>query len=154
MFARWAVSGALLVVLLAWGCGRGEPAAAPAVSAESAPAAKHAPPPPPPKPKMVEKKAEVGVGKQGHYDTSGPASIITVPVASLFAARQRRVFEVQIPQAMQLFQATEGRLPKSHEEFMARIVEENRLVLPELPEEHRYRYDPEAGQLMVEHPSR
>jgi len=37
---------------------------------------------------------------------------------------------------------------------MARIVEENRLVLPELPEEHRYRYDPEAGQLMVEHPSR
>ena len=72
----------------------------------------------------------------------------------MFAAKERLVFEIQIPEAMKLFKATEDRLPKSHEEFMERIVKENHIILPLLPEGHRYVYDPKRGELMVEQPAR
>jgi hypothetical protein len=53
---------------------------------------------------------------------------------------------------MDLFKATEGRAPKDHAEFMQRIVKENNIKLPELPEGDRYMYDPKTEQLMVESP--
>jgi len=62
-------------------------------------------------------------------------------------------FRIEIPQAMKLFKATEDRAPKSHEEFMERIIKENHITLPLLPEGHRYRYDPKTEQLMVEQPA-
>ena len=54
---------------------------------------------------------------------------------------------------MALFKATEGRAPKTHEEFMERIIKAGTIKLPELPEGHRYRYDPQTEQLMVEQPA-
>ena len=80
--------------------------------------------------------------------------VVATPVASLFAAKERIAFEIQIPEAMKLFQATEDRLPKSNEEFMERIIKENHIVLPQLPEGHRYVYDPKRGELMVEQPAK
>ena len=100
--------------------------------------------------RRLEKKAEVGVGKKGRSYGKG---VIVTPVATLFAVRERLVFEVQIPEAMKLFKATEDRAPKSHEEFMEKIIKANNIHLPELPEGDRYRYDPKTEQLMVESPA-
>jgi hypothetical protein len=64
------------------------------------------------------------------------------------------VFETQIPKFMQLFKATEGRNPKSHEEFMNKIIKANYVKLPELPAGQTYVYDPQLGELMVQKPGR
>ena len=90
------------------------------------------------------------MGKKGHGYGKG---VIATPAASLWAVRERMVFEVQIPEAMKLFKATEDRAPKSHEEFMEKIIKANNIHLPELPEGDRYRYDPKTEQLMVESPA-
>ena len=42
--------------------------------------------------------------------------------------------------------------PKDNDEFMQRIIKENHIKLPELPEGDRYMYDPKTEQLMVESP--
>jgi hypothetical protein len=55
---------------------------------------------------------------------------------------------------MQLYEATNGRKPRTHEEFMEQIVKFNAIPLPQLPPDCRYIYDPEIGELMVEHPKR
>ena len=102
----------------------------------------------------VRQKAGVGSGQPGRSlaNETGIGAMIVQPARSLFAVRERAVFEIQIPQAMQLFQATQGRAPNSHDEFMAQIIQANNINLPRLPAGHRYQYDPERGELMVEKP--
>jgi len=102
-------------------------------------------------PGATYQKAEVGVGAKGRG--YGPG-LITTPVAVYFAARERIVFEIQVPQAMKLYKATSGNAPKSQGEFMQRIIKENQIKLPDLPEGARYLYDPATEQLLVEHPAR
>jgi hypothetical protein len=104
---------------------------------------------------METVKAEVGVGKKGRSLDEHEGFVVT-PVKSLFAVRERAVFEVQIPKALQLFNGFEGRNPKSHEEFWEKIVKANNLEgqMPELPEGHRYQYDPETNELMVVRPKK
>ncbi len=142
------VCGALL------GCG-GRGPAAPAPEAE-------APPPPPAPPTGLDvdglqsadsepapppaRPAEVGVGRKGHGYGTGP---IAAPLAARWRAAERLVFDVQIPHAMNLFKATHGRAPDSHEEFVQEIIDFNRIDLPELPDGRQYRYDPDTEQLMV-----
>jgi hypothetical protein len=101
-------------------------------------------------------EAGVGVGKKGRSldNETGIGKAIAQPAISLFAAKERIVFEIQIPHAVNLFQAIEGRKPKSDEEFMDKIVKANQIKLPELPKGGRYYYDPETEQLMVERPKR
>lgn len=101
-------------------------------------------------------RAEAGVGKQGQSlnDERGIGAMIVQPARTLFAVRQRMVFETQIPKFMQLFKATEGRNPKSHEEFMNKIIKANYVKLPELPAGQTYVYDPQLGELMVQKPGR
>lgn len=53
---------------------------------------------------------------------------------------------------MKLFEATEGRKPNSHEEFMSRVVKPNNIQLPRLPQGQRYQYNPQLGELMVLRP--
>ena len=109
------------------------------------------PPPPPAAPEVVAQKAVAGVGKQGQSlrNETGVGKMISGPASALFNVKQKAVLEIQIPHALQLFQATEGRLPKSHEEFMEKIVTANNLVLPELPEGAVYKFDVEKGELWV-----
>jgi hypothetical protein len=120
------------------------PAAQPAATPPAAPAATQQ------APATTEKKAAVGAGKKGRGYGQGP---VATPAASLWAVRERLVFEVQIPQAMSLFKATEGRAPKDHNEYMDKIIKANNIRLPELPEGDRYRYDPKTEQLMVDSPA-
>ncbi len=63
------------------------------------------------------------------------------------------VFEIQVPHALQLYEATNGRKPATHEEFMEQIIKANQIELPELPAGQRYIYDSQTGELMVEKPA-
>jgi hypothetical protein len=78
--------------------------------------------------------------------------VVVTPAKTLFTVRERVVFEIQIPGALNLFNASEGRNPESHEEFMEKIVQFNQIKLPELPPGQKYVYDPARNELMVERP--
>ncbi|GAB5404993.1 MAG: hypothetical protein Aurels2KO_32240 [Aureliella sp.] len=97
---------------------------------------------------VAAQKATAGVGKQGQKLKDEP-DIIAGPVKVLFKFKQQAVLDIQIPQALQLFKASNGRMPKSHDEFMQQIVEANRLQLPELPDGAVYRFNTEKGELWV-----
>ncbi len=111
------------------------------------------PPPPPPSTlpasdQMVEpvhQPATVGVGKKGRGYGTGP---IATPIAAYFSTRQRMVFDIQIPSAMNIYRAQNGHFPKSHEEFMGKIIKENSIRLPELRSGKRYVYDPDKAAKM------
>lgn len=96
--------------------------------------------------------AQPGVAKQGR-SLDNESGVLVQPAKSLFAVRERAVFNIQIPQAMQLFEATEGRGPQSHDEFMSKIIAANNINLPQLPAGQRYLYDPAQKELLVERPS-
>ncbi len=151
----------------AFGVGSGEttpPPPPPATSAVPSPGKSHLPPPPPPPPPATTAatapsagetpsanavKAEPGVGKKGRGYGGG---LITEPIHQNFLIRERLAF-LQVDQAMQLYKATNEHAPKSHEEFMEKIIKENRIPLPQLPAGERYLYDPKTEQLMVERPA-
>jgi hypothetical protein len=93
-------------------------------------------------------KAEPGVGKKGRGYGAG---MVTTPIAAYFSVRERLAFD-QVAHAMDLYKATNEHGPKSHEEFMEKIIKENGIKLPQLPAGERYLYDPKTEQLMVERP--
>lgn len=137
----------LLLGLVILGC---EPPKAPVAS--SLPPPPPAPPaPPPPAPEVERVKAEVGVGVKGRSLDEYEGVVVT-PAKTLFAFKEKAVFDIQIPQALQLFNASEGRNPESHEEFMEKIVKFNNIKLPELRQGERYVFDPATNELMVERP--
>ena len=80
--------------------------------------------------------------------------IITEPLHQRFHIAHRIIFEIQIPDAMRLYKASDpnNRGPKSHEEFMERIIKENGIELPKLPAGNEYFFDAESEQLMMRHP--
>ncbi|HUY87260.1 MAG TPA: hypothetical protein VMV10_00850 [Pirellulales bacterium] len=102
-----------------------------------------------PQPNLVQEKAQAGVTGKGSY---GGPGIVTTPISAYFQAKERVIFEIQIPHALQLYEATNGSKPKTQEEFMREIIQTYMIRLPELPAGHKYVYDPQKGELMVEHP--
>ncbi len=105
--------------------------------------------PPPPKPvEMVREVARPGVSGKGDYDPG----IVTTPLTSYFSLKEQLVFDASIPKAIQIFEAARNRKLASHQEFMTEIIGKSNIRLPKLPPDHRYVYDPELGQLMVERP--
>ena len=135
---------ALVSILIGAGC-------RPAETVVTQPAPSVAVEPPMPEQPVV---AAPGVAKQGQSlkNETGIGRMIVQPAVTLFAVRERAVFEIQIPQAMQLWEASNGRKPKSHEEFMDQVIKANNIKLPELPEGKIYRYHPDDAQLYV-HPA-
>lgn len=99
----------------------------------------------------VAQKATVGVGKKGQSleDNEGVGKIFSGPVSALLRVEQKAVFDIKIPHALNLYKALEGKAPQSHEEFMTKIVEANRIKLPELPEGAVYRFNTEKEELWV-----
>jgi len=99
----------------------------------------------------VEKAAGVGVTHKANWEDSSevPMSIVTVPLATYFKAQEMAVFNMQIPSAMNLYQAETGEFPKSEEEFMTQIIKKNQIILPALPEGDTYFYDVPSHTLMV-----
>ncbi len=102
---------------------------------------------------MEAQKARVGVGVQGsriRADDSMASDLVTGPAKVLFNTKEKVVFEIQLPQALQLFKALEGRSPTSHDEYMTTIVRANRIALPKLPEGMQYVYHVDEEELWVE----
>ncbi|RIK69811.1 MAG: hypothetical protein DCC67_21040 [Planctomycetota bacterium] len=52
-----------------------------------------------------------------------------------------------IDHALQLYNAEHGEFPKSHEEFMQKIIQANNIVLPEIEPQHEYIYVPEQPEM-------
>lgn len=157
---RKALASTLVLLVIATGCEvqqRGNESAAgdgasydmSAQPAPPLPAVVQDPLPQQQEPEMVRERAQVGVGEKGRDIGQG---IISTPIKTYFSVKQQIAFNIAIPQAMNLYKATNGHAPKSHDEFMSKIIEFNRIRLPELPQGHKYVYDPEKKELMVEHP--
>ena len=141
----------LWVLMAIVGCEQAPPAASgPPVPALPTVAQPPAPAVPTPVPTETV-VAEVGVGQKGRSLDEHEGPVVT-PVKAYFSTKERIVFEIQIPHALNLFNATEGRMPKSHEEFMEKIIKFNQIPLPELPPNSRYIWDPQTNELMVERP--
>lgn len=93
-------------------------------------------------------RAGVGVGAQGR-SLDNESGVLVTPAKVFFSMRERVIFDASIPQALNLFEATEGRKPKSHDEFMTRIIQANNIQLPRLPPDRQYVFDPQQGELLV-----
>ena len=76
---------------------------------------------------------------------------ILVPLGVYFTMRERTVFTIQIPQAMNLYKAAnDNKGPATHEDYMRDIIEANQIKLPALRNpEDKYQYDPESGELKI-----
>ncbi|AMV34862.1 hypothetical protein VN12_22235 [Pirellula sp. SH-Sr6A] len=98
-------------------------------------------------------KAETGVTGKGKSldDVSdyNPVKFISGPASAFLKTKERVFFEIQLPKSLQLFQATHGRVPKSHEEFMQEVMAPP-MKMPDLPQGLQYRYRPDLGELWVE----
>jgi hypothetical protein len=117
------------------------------------------PPPAPPVPVVnkpapppVRVPAQAGVGRSSTNLSGIGEGFVKTPVKVYFKTKERIAFEIAIPHALDLYNATNGYYPKSEEEFMEQIIKFNNIELPELPEGHKYVYDVEHHELMVEQP--
>jgi hypothetical protein len=145
---RRGLTAAVLLWLTVGGC---ENAPAP-------PAAKQAPPPvaagpaapPAAAPEMVREKAAVGMGEQGRGYGEG---FVATPIKALFRVKESLALD-QIKHDLDIFKAQDpqGRGPKTHEEFIEKIVKAGGIRLPPLPPGQRYVYDPAQEELFVEQP--
>jgi len=104
----------------------------------------------PPGESGTEPRADPPAGAGSRDATPG---IVATPAVDYLSTRDRIAFAVQIPQAMKLYKAANGRAPRSHEEFMREIIRANSIQLPELPPGEQYLYDPQREELMVERPA-
>ena len=104
-------------------------------------------------PNVERVKAEKGVGIKGRSLDQYEGLVVT-PAKAFFSTKERIAFEIEVPHALNLYKATEGQGPKSHVEFMEKIIQFNRIKLPQLPPDAKYVYDVETEQLMVERPKK
>jgi hypothetical protein len=97
-------------------------------------------------------KADVGVGAKGRGLDQFKGPLVT-PAKAYFTMREKAIFQIQIPHAMQTYEALHGNAPKTHEQFMTEIIQAGQIKLPDLPPGQRYVYDPKEKELMVERPA-
>jgi len=101
-------------------------------------------------PGTVREKAAVGMGEKGRG--YGGDNVITVPLRAYWNVKEQLAIDL-MKHAVDLFKASEGRLPKTQDEFMEKIIKANDIRLPQLPEGQRYVYDPNCEDyLEVERP--
>lgn len=121
------------------------------------------PPQPPPEPAPAEPVAAAGASPavQQFDPASGKTVVdptrpitdpITGPLAALQNAREK-IPQLAIQHAINLFHASEGRYPQSFEEFMTRIIQENRINLPKLPDGLSWEYDVPNHELLIVQPN-
>jgi hypothetical protein len=104
-----------------------------------------------PPPGMTAEKADVGSGAKGRGYGEG---VIATPVATYFAARERIMFSITIPDYIRAYEFEHDfKAPKSNEEFMEKIIKKNGIQLPTLPPGHRYWYDAAKKELQVLKPN-
>lgn len=92
----------------------------------------------------VEKKAGGGVATQ-KITAKDPISL----QGNAYVTSIGKIAIGQIDHALDLYQATNGEYPKTYDEFMAKIIKENGIVLPKLPAYQKYAYDAPSHKLVV-----
>ncbi len=99
-------------------------------------------------------RVEANVETVGTRGRSYGGGIISEPVSQLFKQKDR-IHLMQLEQVLKLYKAEHGSLPRTHEEFMQKIVNNPQygIRLPELPPGHRYVWDPKQEKLLVERPA-
>jgi hypothetical protein len=95
-----------------------------------------------------ERRAEPGVDRRG---TRYGGGFITEPVSQYWGMRESMTFK-NIEHAMNLYNATNGNYPRTHQEFMEQIIQPGRISLPPLHDGETYFYDPESHELKVRKP--
>ena len=66
-----------------------------------------------------------------------------------YGPAMEQISKIEVKQAVDLFNASEGRYPKDYDEFMTRVVKPNNIKLPVLPGGWKYAYDVENHELQV-----
>ncbi len=150
--ARLFSIAALGVAFLGCGDSTTPPAGAPAAAAPGAGGGPPAPLVATPPPEPTQYKASEDHTKKGMKGAELGKGLISTPAMVYLRIPDRLVFG-QVKQALDLYRATNGELPKSQDDFMRDIITANNLKLPELPEGSRYVYRPEDGELLIEEPA-
>lgn len=120
--------------------------------------------------KQVEKSPNSIIGKKtqdiGEFDPAAGKEVsdskvrvstndITAPVTSplmAYGPALEQISKSHIEHALNLYNASEGRYPATHEEFMTHIIKANNIRLPVLPFGHKYEYDVPNHKLVVVKP--
>ena len=110
-------------------------------------------PPPPPQPVVMEQvKAEKGVGIKGR-SLDGESGIVVTPVKALFGAKEEIAF-IQFLSQYRIYNALNDDIPKDFDDLTAKVIDPYMIKLPLLPEGHKYVWDAETQELMVERPAK
>ena len=88
-------------------------------------------------------KLDDGKVNQGQLATPGIGALAG------YGPAVQQTSKLAIQQAVNLFNAANGRYPKDHAEFMEKIIKANNIRLPVLPGGRRYQYDVENHELVV-----
>lgn len=112
--------------------------------------------------KQTQKSPDSIIGKKtqdiGEFKPEAGAKVsdskvhISDPItggAQAYGPMVEQLSKSSIAQALNLFNASEGRYPNSYDEFMTRIIKENNIRLPVLPGGKKYEYDVSNHQLVV-----
>lgn len=77
---------------------------------------------------------------------------ISNPITGALEAYQplkEQVAGLGVDHALRLFDATEGRYPKDHDEFMTKVIKQNQIRLPQLGPGKSYEYDVQNHKLLI-----
>lgn len=107
-----------------------------------------------PKPKPIFGETTQDIGQfdpnAGDEISDGKVELnLITGAAGAYGPLVQKVSNIAVVQAVNLFQAAEGRYPKDHEEFMTEVIKRNNIRLAMLPHGSVYKYDVENHQLVV-----
>lgn len=109
------------------------------------------------KPKKVfgEKTSDIGEAQPGaaqadmQVKPGNPLTdIVRAPLAG-YGSAISDISKLQIKRMVDLYRAETGDYPKSHQEFMEKIVRRHQIELPVLPGGRQYQYDVDKHELIV-----
>jgi len=109
-------------------------------------------PKPEPEPIIGKKTQDIGEfdPADGEEVSDGKIELNMVTgAAGAYGGLVERVSNIAVVQALSFFQATEGRFPKDHDEFMSKVIKANNIKLAMLPHGSAYKYDVEKHELVV-----
>ena len=103
--------------------------------------------------KPLRPKVTDDIGEfKGDKQVVMPEVKITNPVTGPLEAYnplKQRIAALSLDHAINMFHALEGRYPKDYDEFMQRVIKENKIQLPEPAKGLCYEYDVENHKLLI-----
>lgn len=94
----------------------------------------------------------------GEFDATAGSEVvdsevkISNPITGALEAygpMKQQISGFAVTQAVEMFRATEGRYPKDYQEFLSRVIQANKIRLPEPGKGLEYQYDVKNHRLVV-----